>query len=265
MIVELTVMLSGGHRVSLPCDDGDPSVLGVIAALPGANVSVEMPADGLIQIGSRDGRRLFVTRQSLVGVELRDLPNESAEVRGAAHSGALNAQTTIIPDRTSEPAPAVMFDTFLEPSVLESLRAGNETGQSAVALEATQAIAEAIRRSRSVLGLPETLATELELKLMTGSKGTLAWPSEAPSDDEDLQRALVCALSIADHAGDPPCLRLHDRAVQGAQWVRGRGYRDIPLAANLLTIFPGNVHFEVIGASSMPLVVGLLRVSNSTF
>lgn len=73
MDVLIRLSLAGGHSWEFVCDEDDPMVMGIVSALPGASVDAALPPDGLIQVESRSGERLFLTRSSLVAVSIRRL------------------------------------------------------------------------------------------------------------------------------------------------------------------------------------------------
>jgi hypothetical protein len=70
MEVRVKLLLRGGHGWEFCCNDDDPIVFGLVSALPGADVGGNLPPDGLVQIETRTGERLFLTRSSLVSVEI---------------------------------------------------------------------------------------------------------------------------------------------------------------------------------------------------
>jgi mannose-6-phosphate isomerase-like protein (cupin superfamily) len=70
MEVRVKLLLRGGHSWEFSCKDDDPILFGLVSTLPGADVAGNLPSDGLIQIETRAGERLFLTRSSLVSVEI---------------------------------------------------------------------------------------------------------------------------------------------------------------------------------------------------
>ncbi len=82
MDVRVKLALQGGHLWEFCCDRDDPIVFGLVSALPSADVSANLPPDGLVQVQTQTGERLFLTRSSLVSVEIVPIPDE-LRVHGA--------------------------------------------------------------------------------------------------------------------------------------------------------------------------------------
>src|SRR5215469_12498877 len=76
MDVQVKLWLQGGHVWEFCCDEDDPVVFGLISALPGTDSGASLPPDGLIQIETRTGERLFLTRSSLVSVDILRITDE---------------------------------------------------------------------------------------------------------------------------------------------------------------------------------------------
>lgn len=74
MDIVVKLSLAGGHRWEFVCDEDDALVAGIVSALPGATADASLPPDGLIQVESRSGERLFLTRSSLVAVSISRAP-----------------------------------------------------------------------------------------------------------------------------------------------------------------------------------------------
>lgn len=70
MDVQVKLWLQDGHTWEFCCDEDDPVLFGLASALPGANLGSDLPADGLIQIKTRTGECLFLTRSSLVAMDI---------------------------------------------------------------------------------------------------------------------------------------------------------------------------------------------------
>jgi hypothetical protein len=75
--VQVKLLLQGGHTWEFCCDDEDPILFGLMSALPGADLSNSLPPDGLIQLQTRTGERLFLTRASLVAVDIVPITDEA--------------------------------------------------------------------------------------------------------------------------------------------------------------------------------------------
>ena len=68
MDVKIRLWLQSGHVWEFCCDEDDDLLFGLMSAL--ANSSTNLSSDGLIQIEARTGERFFLTRSSLVAVEI---------------------------------------------------------------------------------------------------------------------------------------------------------------------------------------------------
>ena len=69
MDVQVKLWLQGGDVWEFCCDEDDPTVCGLLTALPGARTENLSP-DGLIQVATREGERRFFARSTLVAVEI---------------------------------------------------------------------------------------------------------------------------------------------------------------------------------------------------
>src|SRR5262249_54515338 len=103
MDVQVKLWLQGGHVWEFCCDEEDPVVFGLLSALPGADTGANLPPDGLIQIETRTGERLFLTRSSLVSVDIVRVTDEM-QLLGAKRLAAPSSGSS---DQAS-PAPFVL-------------------------------------------------------------------------------------------------------------------------------------------------------------
>ena len=76
MDVQVKLWLHGGHVWEFCCDEDDPLIFGLVSGLPGADLGGNLPRDGLIQIETRTGERLFLARSSLVSVDVVPIVDE---------------------------------------------------------------------------------------------------------------------------------------------------------------------------------------------
>jgi hypothetical protein len=70
MDVRIRLLLKDGHVEEFCCDEDDSILFGLVSALPGAEVDANLPPDSLIQIDARGGKRIVLTRSSLVAVQV---------------------------------------------------------------------------------------------------------------------------------------------------------------------------------------------------
>lgn len=118
------VSLRGGHVWEFTCDEDDPIVLGLVSALPGASLDSTLPSDGLIQVESPKGERMFLTRSSLVAVTVSRCepraPNpDIAEPDGTPPQGVVTpARFVLFPDFFDEEmiAPLIALGSWEEPA-----------------------------------------------------------------------------------------------------------------------------------------------------
>ena len=104
MEVRVRLLLRGGHGWEFCCKDDDPIVFGLVSALPGADVGGNLPPDGLVQIETRTGERLFLTRSSLVSVEIVPV----ADPLKFVGTKRLAAPSDSFPPGASVPSPFVL-------------------------------------------------------------------------------------------------------------------------------------------------------------
>lgn len=124
MDVDVKVSLRGGHAWEFTCDEDDPIVLGLVSALPGAALDGSLPSDGLVQLESRTGERLFLPRSSLIAVSI-------ARAAIAPAGGGERARPVA---RAVTPAPFVLVPEFLDPDAADALTAMARAGEAAKSL-----------------------------------------------------------------------------------------------------------------------------------
>jgi hypothetical protein len=73
MDVQVKLWLKEGHTWEFCCDENDRVLIGLLSALPGAHLGEGLPQEGLIQICSRTGERLFVSRSSLLSIAIEPM------------------------------------------------------------------------------------------------------------------------------------------------------------------------------------------------
>src|SRR5262249_55585226 len=156
---------------------------------PGADSAAKLPPDGLIQIETRTGERLFLTSSSLVSVDIVRITDEMqllAAKRLAAPSSGSSCQST--------PAPFVLVPNAL-PDEVHRVLVGHVLAQEAEAKQhpvdgifqlnlfpLVQAMEEGFRahvdKGRSKLNISETSAVRFEL-FAIGDGKSMTWKSEA--------------------------------------------------------------------------------------
>jgi SM-20-related protein len=254
MTVEVQVRLSlqGGHVWEFCCDEDDPIVLGLVSALPGANVDASLPPDGLIQVEAQTGERLFLTRSSLVSVEIIPIEDETS-FRGVRR---VTATTVPLPGQLAIPAPFVVTRDALSSELHRALI------EHALAQEDTSA---------SVSAPPQDGPRELELGALEPSLAKafefhLAKSAAALGLSEVPRAYIACHLFsinhaqavILDKAADVAAyfvyhmhkqpkgftgggMRLFDGRVEHGVRRALDTFRDIEIDDNALLMFPGHV------------------------
>ncbi|QPC95461.1 hypothetical protein [Mesorhizobium sp. INR15] len=225
MDVSIKVSLQGGHSWEFVCDEDDPMVFGLVSALPGASLDSALPPDGLIQIESRSGERMFLTRSSLVAVTIGK--------RGAGGSTTVG----LPPAQGNGTSPAMLPEVFDTNSIEALFGAVDASPQAGPATEAaleieldalpavvTAKLVEAIGRLTG--GTTEDgQDTHLDVHLYRKGRGML---DPALGDERDLSGFL---LFLDEANGAPPA---------AVVLVEHTGDGGVPLAANCALIFaPG--------------------------
>lgn len=191
MEVRVKLMLRGGHGWEFCCKDDDPIVLGLVSALPGADVGGNIPTDGLVQIETRTGERLFLTRSSLVSVEIVPVADPLKFV-GAKR---LAAPFDSFPPGSSVPSPFVLANDALSEDLHRALIAHvlnqealeSQDGRRELDLgPLEQPVATSLRsqmaQGGTILGVPEQVKVKLEFHLFAiGDAQAVPWNPD-PAD-----------------------------------------------------------------------------------
>jgi len=251
MEVRVKLLLRGGHAWEFCCEDDDPIVLGLVSALPGADLGGNLPPDGLVQIETRTGERLFLTRSSLVSVEIVPV----ADPLRFVGTRRLAKPSQGIPPGASAPSPFWLADDALPGDVHRALIA-HALGQEAAAPPApddareldlgalAQPVADALGPllAHGAVGLdgpgPDDLAFQFRL-LAIGDAQAVPWDAK----EEGVLRSIY-------HFHRQPKgftgggIRLFDRRLEDGA-IRATGcFRDVEIGDNCLLM----VREPVVGA-----------------
>jgi hypothetical protein len=237
MDVAVKVSLQGGHTWEFRCEAGDPMVTGIVSALPGASVDPGLPPDGLIQLESRSGEKLFITRSSLVAVSITELHEKTAVVLSdGQRAGA------------SMPSPFVLLPECLKPEARKAVAAAVlGAPRAAIGAElwkldlddlpvaASDNLAGAVDEARA--SFPAAISGEeqhLDLTILRSGAGVREMPLPPPGGDDILTFIVIlptgegtakAAVDLADLiVGDKP-----------------EGFvptREIAFRANTLLVYP---------------------------
>jgi hypothetical protein len=232
------------------CDEDDPVLFGLISALgPAAGSSNGLLPDGLIQLNTRKGERLFLTPSSLVSVDV-------APINDAVQLIDTNRLVTPSPkpaDSLSNPAVFALVPNALPDEIHRSLvrhaLAQEDAAQhkvqngicelSLIPLEPmlTRAFRSHVDQSRTKLNLPATSQTSLHLGLFAiRDGGSITWSTEP---DEILSLFYHCHKQPRAFTGGG--IRLFDSIIENGVSGAGTTFRDVAIEDNSVLIFPSQV------------------------
>jgi SM-20-related protein len=246
MEVRVKLLLQGGHVWEFCCADDDPIVFGLVSALPGADVAGNLPPDGLVQIETRSGERLFLTRSSLVSVEITPVADPLKFLDTKRLAGPLRS----IPARASFPSPFVLMSDALSDEVHRALIAhalSQDTGglQSGYELRelsldpleesVTKPLRSHMESGRAVLGVPDEVKVQLELRLF--AIGDTQAVSCHANPANILHMVYYFHRQPKGFTGGG--VRLFDSRTENG--MRRASFRDLEIGDNVLLIFPEHV------------------------
>jgi SM-20-related protein len=247
MEVQVKLLLQGGHVWAFCCQDDDPMVFGLISALPGADVAGNLPPDGLVQIETRTGERLFLTRSSLVSVEIVPV-DDPLKFLGTKR---LTRSSGSIPSRGGlVPAPFVLTNDAL-PDDLHAALIAHALSQDAGAVwsqnemreldlgplkeSVTKALRSHMAHGGAILGDPDPGEFELQFRLFAiGDTQAVSWGADPAR-----------VLHMTYHFHKQPKgftgggVRLFDGRMENG--MRRTSFRDVEIGDNTLLIFPEHV------------------------
>ena len=247
MDVMVRLSLQGGHKWEFCCDGEDSIIVGLMSALPGADLAGNLPADGLIQLETRTGKRLFLTRFSLVSMSIVPVTDHSEILSSNFLTTSLKRQS-----EASKPASFVMVTDALPAQVhriLTEQTLACETAKQDEAINATrelnlgalhEPVAKAlqlhIERNLPPLGIIESCERHLQLRLFSvGNGGSISWETE-PEETA----CLVYHFHQHPKAFTGGGVRLFDGAFKNDVYGRA-AFRDVEIEDNAALIFPGDV------------------------
>jgi SM-20-related protein len=248
MEVRVKLLLRGGHGWEFCCKDDDPIVFGLVSALPGADVGGNLPPDGLVQIETRTGERLFLTRSSLVSVEIIPVA-DPLKFLGIKRLAAPSAS---FPTAASLPSPFVLANDVLPDDVNAALiahvlshnadAARSHNGMRELDLgPLEEPVAKALRselaRGVAILGVPDQAEVELQLRLFAiGDAQAVPWEPN-PAD----------VVHVVYHFYKKPKgftgggIRLFDSRTENGMRPAMASFRDLEIGNNDMLIFPEKV------------------------
>lgn len=248
MEVRVKLLLRGGHGWEFCCKDDDPIVLGLVSALPGADVGSNLPSDGLVQIETRTGERLFLTRSSLVSVEIVPV----ADPLKFLGTKRLAAPANNFPPGASVPSRFVLANNALPDDVHAALIA-HVLSQDAAAKPTwsgmcklnlgplEDAIVKALRsqlaQGGAILGVPEQVKVKLEFHLFAIGDAQAVPLNPDPADILNM----VYNFHKQPKGFTGGGVRLFDERIENGTRGVTTSFRDMEIGDNNLLIFPENV------------------------
>jgi hypothetical protein len=246
MEVQVKLLLQGGHVWAFCCQDDDPMVFGLVSALPGADVAGNLPPDGLVQIETRTGERLFLTRSSLVSVEIVPV----ADPLKFLGTKRLTGPSGSIPSRGLVPAPFVLTNDAL-PGDLHAALIAHVLSQESGAVwsqnemreldlgplkeSVTKALRSQMAHGAAILGDPDLVEFELQFRLFAiGDTQAVSWHADPA---RVLHMMYIFHKQPKGFTGGG--VRLFDGRMEN--WMRRTSFRDVEIGDNGLLIFPEHV------------------------
>jgi hypothetical protein len=250
MDVSIRLSLQGGHHWEFVCDEDDPMVFGLVSGLPGSTLNSSLPSDGLIQIEARDGRRLFLSRSSLVAVAIHRVRS-----RVAADGGCFFTAT-----------PFVMRTDVFERAAIEQLLAGRVIPSStpksalqdiAVDPEAANGLIRLLSDARNYLMPERNLETHLDFGIHRSAKSASFQLSLRRKSPRLLD--FILSLTPTDASSSGLMVSLPDRW-SGATAPAEAPARSLTLGFNTALIFPTAKDLDVLdvhvaGKAATPVLI----------
>jgi len=250
MDVRVRVWLQGGHAWEFICDEADPVLYGLLSALPGAKLDdATLPPDGLIQLETRAGERLFLTRSSLVALDIVPVTDELFAVnanRLAAPSAEMGTGASVPASfvSVSDALPGDLHRKLVDHALEQSESAGNQPDDKPCELSLDQmdeAVAEAIRShvsdARDKLGQPASLPIEIDMGLYAVGSGQ----SLPPLSTGDGALVFVYQFFNQPKSFTGGGVRLFDCTTDNGEIRAGAEFRDLEIDDNALLVYPGYV------------------------
>ena len=255
MEVRVKLLLRGGHAWEFCCKDDDPIVFGLVSALPGADIAGNLPPDGLVQIETRTGERLFLTRSSLVSVEIAPVtyPLNTLGVRRLATASAS------FPTGASLPSPFVLANNVIPEDICSALLAHalsqdteqrrsrdgtRELNLGPLEEPITKALHSQLALGVGILGIAEKAEVEVQLGLLAiGDAQAVSWE---PNPADVLYALYHFYKEPKGFTGGG--IRLFDSRADHGIGPAIVSFRDVEIGSNDMLIFP-----EKVRAAGLPV------------
>jgi hypothetical protein len=240
MEVQVKLWLQGGHKWEFCCDEEDPILFGLISALSG-DLGDKLSSDGLIQLQTRTGERLFLTPSSLVSVSVLPITDElqlldANRLIGLSDGLSRPAAFAVVPNALPPETHQVLIKHAL---AQEASAQQQENGVLRVSLSPleealTRSFRSHVDKSRVELGIPETQTAHIEFELFAVGDGkSIALDSEANGS-----LVLVYHFHKQPKAFKGGGVRLFDVPVEKNANRAANSFRDFEIEDNGVLIFP---------------------------
>ena len=264
MDVLVRVALQGGHRWEFSCDEGDPMVIGLVSALPGATVDASLPEDGLIQVESRTGERMFFTRTSLVSVTIvRPVTHATAVLSaqaGGGWPGARFPSPFVLIPHCLDAATIAALQVAVAESPASTLPATSEVDLERLPPNAADQLVAVVTEACKTLGARSIEDTHLDIKLYQCCSG------EAPGLPSPASEGNILHFVVLWPAQEPDTIsgsiQLHDRLIETSE----PSGRTVDLQPNVALLFPADTRhgaLQLEAGTPTLVLIGTLRASGS--
>lgn len=247
MDVQVKLSLQGGHAWDFCCDEDDPIVFGLVSSLPGANLGSHATPDGLIQVQTRAGR-LYITRSSLIGVEIVPIADASVTDRhdrfvvpSSGFSGGMAAPSPFVS------APAMLSKDVHHALLEHALGQHGATAQGSdevvrldlgsLGKDVENAFQACLEKSRSAFNLAADQAFHIECELFALGDAQ-ALPMAARPEDV---LCFVYHFHKSPKAFTGSGIRLFDGQTDNGMIRASDSFRDLEIKDNALLMFPSYV------------------------
>jgi hypothetical protein len=249
MDVQVKLSLQGGHVWEFCCDEDDPIILGLVSALPGADLGGSLPPEGLIQLETRTGERVFLGRSSLVSVNVVPIVDElkflSATRLASPVPNPVQGVLTPTPfAMASDALPGDIHRALIAHALAQngSISKASQDEPSELKLgplekPISRELRTHLEKGWTAIGLSELLRGELQLELFAIRNGNAVCWEPKPENNALVMVYHCCKQPKAFTGGG---IRLFDRRIE--QDARGSAtlFRDIEIDDNSALMFPGN-------------------------
>lgn len=274
MDVSVKVSLVGGHHWTFTCDRDAPIVFGLVAALPGATVDAALPPDGLIQIESQTGERMYVTRASLVAVTVQEIPeigsHPPATFGGASNAGIRNgtmrpSEFTLVPACFGRTATADLQAVLGR--TVASGQANPVVDLRSLPDSAAADLVTALVEARASFAVPPDLDTHLDIRIHRVTERT--FPPTTPVRDDLAVLEFFVALPCSSGAEPSFETEVDDVVAGSGRGVAAQPGRRVGVPQNTVLVLRagqkhGPLHFEpAVPPLETFLLAGQLRRGSS--